>query len=160
MLDKQKRRQGMRVPRVGSIYTPGVRKISNAARHYKKLTDPPTPQDETKQDINFRASIAYYLKKYNTLPAEIKKNLSPKDAIDMFREMEFVANGVVKRNCIGQGNESKVYDNPWLKEYHFLVLNNSNDTKLNSETIYTKLSHLGDAVWADTDDGRIQLVTS
>lgn len=150
----------MRVPRIGSIYTPKVRKNSNAVKQNKKLADPPPPQDDVKQKVNFRASITYYLKKYNTLPPEIQKNLSPQDAIDMFREMEFVANGVVKRKSIGQGNESRVYDNPWLKEYHFLVLNNVKDTKLNSETIYTKLSHLGDAVWADGDDRRIQLVTS
>ena len=150
----------MRVPRLGSVYTPKVRKLNNVAKHYNKLTDPPPSQDEPKQTVNFGALITYYLKKYNTLPPEIRKNLSPKDAIDMFREMEFVANGVVKRKSIGQGSESKMYDNPWLKEYHFLVLNSSDDTKLNSETIYTKLGHLGNAVWADTDDGRIQLVTS
>ena len=150
----------MRVPRIGSVYTPKVRKLNNVTGHCKKLTDPPPSQEDDKQRVNFGASITYYLKKYNTLPPEIRKNLSPKDAIDMFREMEFVANGLAKGKTIGQGSESKLYDNPWLKEYHFLVLNNVDDAKLSSETIYTKLAHMGNAVWADTDDNRIQLVTS
>ncbi|MBR2068275.1 MAG: hypothetical protein IJ877_00800 [Candidatus Gastranaerophilales bacterium] len=149
----------MRVPRIGGIYTPRVKR-NNASEHYKKLSDPPAPKDDAKSAVSFGTSVAYYLKKYATLPPEIQKTLTPKDAIDMFREMEYVANGVVKRKTIGQGAESKVYENPWLEGYHFIVLNNPNDAKLSSETIYSKMNHIGDAVWCDGDDSRIQLLTS
>jgi len=147
----------MRVPRIGGVYTPKVRK-NNASLYHRKLSDLPSGKTKVNKLVSFGFSIAYYLKKYNTLPADIKKILNPKDAIDMFREMEFVANGIVKRNSIGQGADSKVYSNPWLKGYHFLVLNNPSDAKLNSETVYSKVNHLGDAVWADADDKRIQLL--
>ena len=148
----------MRVPRIGGIYTPKVIK-SNTRLCCKKLTDPPAPEEEIKQKISF-SSISYYLKKYATLPPDIQKSLSPKDAIDMFRDMEFVANGVVKRRAIGQGAQAKVYENPWLKGYHFIVLNSPSDASLAKETIYSDMSHLGDAVWCDKDDNRIQLLTS
>ncbi len=148
----------MRVPRIGSVYTPKVRK-NNSVELYKKLVDPPVCRGLSKDTVSFGTSVAYYLKKYRTLPEEIQRALSPKDAIDMFREMEYVANGVVKRTSVGQGAESKVYDNPWLKGYHFIVLDSPNDANLNSETIYSKLNHLGDAVWCDKDDARIQILT-
>ena len=149
----------MRVPRIGCIYTPRVKKNNNVIGHYKKLTDPPVPEEENRK-MSFGASIAYYLKKYATLPPEIQKNLSPKDAIDMFKEMEYVANGNVKKRSIGQGTESKVYENPWLKGYYFIVLNNPKDAALANETIYTTRNHIGDAVWRDNDDNRIQLLGS
>ena len=150
----------MRVPQIGSVYTPRVVK-NNVKGHYKKLTDPPVTQDGTKQQkVSFGISTAYYLKKYNTLPPEIQNNLSPKDAIDMFREMEYVANGVVKRKSVGQGTECKVYENPWLNGYYFIILNNPEDAKLENETIYTPMNHIGDAVWCDNDDARIQLLGS
>ena len=159
MCDKKKRRQGMRVPRIGSVYTPRVR-TNNVQGHYKKLIDPPVVKNQIKQQtVNF-TSIAYYLKKYNTLPPEVQQNLSPKDAIDMFREMEYVANGVVKRKSVGQGPESSVYENPWLKGYYFIVLNNPDDANLENETVYTQMNHLGNAVWRDNDDARIQLLCS
>ena len=149
----------MRVPRIGSTYVPAIKK-NGVVGQYKKLIDPPVPTGAEKQKINFGTSIAYYLKKYVTLPPEIRKNLSPKDAIDMFREMEYVANGVVKVQSIGQGSESKVYENPWLDGYYFIVLNSPKDADLAKETIYTKKKHIGDAVWRDNDDARIQLLTS
>jgi len=150
----------MRVPRIGSVYTPRVKKNNNAVGHYKKLTDPPTSSGSSEQKANFGASVAYYLKKYNTLPPEIKKNLSPKDAIDMFKDMEFVANGLTRGKRVGQGSKSSVYDNPWLKGYYFIVLDDPNDASLAKETIYTKVDHIGDAVWCDRDDKRIQLLGS
>jgi len=148
----------MRVPRIGGVYTPRVKKNGKLI-HNKKLTDPPVTKDEDKK-ISFRASIAYYLKKYATLPPEIQRNLSPKDAIDMFKDMEYVANGVVKRRSIGQGTESRVYENPWLNGYYFIVLNSPKDADLLNETIYTRMNSLGDAVWRDSDDARIQLLGS
>ena len=150
----------MRVPRIGSIYTPRAKHNNSVVGRYKKLTDPPTSSDGTEQKVNFGSSIAYYLKKYNTLPPEIRKNLSPKDAIDMFQDMEFVANGLVRGKRVGQGSKSSVYENPWLKGYYFLVLNTPKDAQLTDETIYTNVGHIGDAVWCDNDDRRIQLLSS
>lgn len=100
------------------------------------------------------SSTAKYLKKYVTLPDEIKKTLTPKDAIDMFKDMEMVASGAKKRKDIGQGGYSKVYKNPWLKDYYLLVLN---DTNYDTQIIYSN-NKLGDAVWQDSTDPRVQLI--
>ena len=78
----------------------------------------------------------------------------------MFKNMEYVANGIIRRKSIGQGAQAKVYENPWLKGYNFIVLDSPDDADLSSETIYSKRSHIGDAVWCDDDDSRIQLLTS
>ena len=149
----------MRVPRIGGIYTPVLRK-NNTNMYYKKLIDPPKPEEPPRKMPSFGSSVAYYIKKYNNLPPEIQKTLTPNDAIDLFKDMEYVANGVVKRKTIGQGAEAKVYENPWLEGYHFIVLNSPKDADLSSEVIYSKMNHLGDAVWCDNDDSRIQLLTS
>ena len=99
-------------------------------------------------------SIAYYLKKYNTLPDEIKEILSPKDAIVMFEDMEHIANGSLKGEKIGQGLYSKVYLNPWLEDYYILIL----DSPTNKDQyIYSKVP-LGDSIWEDKDNQRIQLI--
>ena len=103
--------------------------------------------------VNF-TSTAKYLKKYATLPDEIKKVLTPKDAVDMFKDMEMVAQGRVKRMKIGQGNSSKVYENPWLDDYYLLILK---DPKEDVQTIYSKLE-LGDAIWFDEDNNFIQII--
>ena len=144
----------MRVPRIGAIYTPKVRSSA------KKLVDPPSVGNKTNNSPSFGYCVSYYLKKYKTLPEEVQKMLSPKDAIDMFREMEFVANGAVKRKAIGQGAQAKVYENPWLNGYDFIVLNKANDANLTSETIYSKKNYIGDAIWCDKDDKRIQILTA
>ena len=149
----------MRVPRVGSVYTPVVSK-KNAVKHFKKLTDPPAPSQDKECKVGFGTSVAYYLKKYNTLPPDIQSNLSPKDAVDMFKDMEFVADGRIRGKRVGQGSKSSVYENPWLDGYYFIVLNNPDDVSLKKETIYTSVEHLGDAVWCDKDDRRIQLISS
>ena len=104
--------------------------------------------------VNFTSS-AKYLKKYATLPDEIKKIVNPKDAIDMFRDMEYVASGAIKRDSIGQGDASKVYKTPWLKDYYFIVLKNKTDN--NIQTIYSKYN-LGDSIWADKFDSRFQII--
>ena len=148
----------MRVPRIGGIYTPRVKK-SNKAGVHRKLSDPPVPGSDTSTQTNFGASITYYLKKYATLPPEIQNNLSPSDAIDMFREMEYIANGVKSAKSIGQGPQAKVYENPWLEGYSFIVLNSPYDSSLATETIYSKANHIGDAVWCDDSDSRIQLLS-
>ena len=145
----------MRVPRIGSIYTPRLKNV-----YHKKLTDPPSMKSKEANGVCFGSSITYYLKKYNTLPPEIQKNLSPKDAIDMFKEMEYIAEGKVKRKSIGQGAESKIYENPWLKGYYFIVLNSLKDANSQNETVYTTVNRLGDAVWCDEDNMRIQILGS
>lgn len=112
------------------------------------------PLDFSSKDTISFTSTAKYLKKYNTLPDEIKKVLSPKDAVDMFKDMEQVAKGVVKRQKVGQGNTSKVYLNPWLDDYYLLVLKNANNP---TQVIYSK-TPLGDAIWSDSDNLNIQII--
>lgn len=155
----------MRVPRIGSIYTPGVKK-SSVASHYKKLTDPLSSDERKSQNTNFgeRRPYAYYLKIYSTLPNSITSNLKPKDAADMFEYMEDVANGVKKPHVLGQSSNAKLYKNPWLAEQttcYFLVLKDPADSLSASETIYTGPEvHLGDGVWSNFQDRRIQLVNT
>ena len=94
------------------------------------------------------------MRKYVTLPDEIKKILNPKDAIDMFKEMEFVALGISKGHKIGQGDFSRVYENPWLDGYDLLI---AQDLNSNSQIIYSK-HKLGNSVWADSDNNNIQII--
>ena len=91
----------MKIPPVGILNRFVVQKKSKNSMH--KLPLPPL----TKDTISF-TSTAYYLKKYNTLPEEIKKILKPQDAIDMFKNMEMIQNGTRKGIKIGQGNYSSV----------------------------------------------------
>lgn len=104
--------------------------------------------------VSFSSSIAYYLKKYNTLPEEIKKVLSPKDAIDMFKDMEMIQKGTIKRTKIGQGKDSSVFENPWLKDYYSLIVENPQKIK---QVIYSRYG-IGDAIWSDNDNYLIQIV--
>ncbi len=107
------------------------------------------------RDIVSFSSKAQCLKKYNTLPDEIKELLSPEDAIDMFEDMERVAKGTQKRQIIGQGENSIVYINPWLSGYYVLVLKEPATDK--NQIIYSP-KDLGDSVWCDGKDDRIQII--
>ncbi len=137
----------MRVPQIGNLGFFCMTKYKKNVSSQKILKN----QNDT---LSF-SSNAKYLKKYSTLPDEIKNILSPKDAIDMFKDMEYVAQGKIKRDDIGRGTDSRVYDSPWLDDYCFIILSgkNDNDTKVVYST-YT----LGDAVWSDKDDSHIQIL--
>lgn len=139
----------MKVPPMCSFSVAKIQRYSKKA--HLKLPEPPLRF--SKDTITF-SSNTKYIKKYNTLPPEIKQVLSPKDAIDMFKEMEMVAKGTVKRKKIGQGNQSKVYENPWLDDYYFIVLK---DGDIKSQIIYSR-NQLGDAVWSDNENSRIQII--
>ena len=128
----------------------GIHKKTNGL---KRKSLPPTLPPYNPDTISFSASTAYYLKKYNTLPEEIKKILTPKDAIDMFKDMEMVQKGIVKRTKIGQGNSSRVYVNPWLKDYYSLIVQ---DPQKTTQVVYSRYN-LGDSVWQDNDNDRFNL---
>lgn len=100
------------------------------------------------------SSKAQYIKKYNTLPDEIKEILSPKDAIDMFIQMDKIACGKEKEGKIGQGENSQVYENPWLDNYYVLILE---EPSQKSTVIYSE-KDLGDSIWRDGDNSRIQII--
>jgi len=138
----------MRVPRIS---TKGIAQVYNK---FKKILPNKVIGSYASDSIAF-SSTAKYLKKYATLPDEIKEILSPKDAIDMFKDMEYVANGAIKRDKIGQGNYLNVYRTPYLKDYYFLVL--SKPVKSDKQVIYSKVN-IGDAIWEDVYDTRIQLL--
>lgn len=137
----------MRVPPVLGGYCFGMKNFP------KNKSNKTHPIENSCDTVSF-SSISKYLKKYNTLPDEIKKVLSPKDAVDMFKDMEMVAEGIVKRKNVGLGNSSKVFLNPWLDDYYLLVLK---DTKTPTKVIYSK-TPLGDAVWGDKDNMNIQII--
>jgi len=135
----------MKIPPINAL---GRFVVQNLKKN--SLNEPPLPP--MKPDVvTFSASTAYYLKKYKTLPDEIKKVLNPKDAIDMFKNMEFVQKGSMKGTTIGQGRFSKVYENPWLEDYHFLVVKNPSDT---TQVVYSRYN-LGDSIWSDVDNGNL-----
>lgn len=142
----------MRVPPIGNLgafYGFGVpkgKKMETGGVNFIKPIE--------KDTISFTSS-AKYLKKYATLPDEIKAVLTPEDAIDMFRDMEWLEEGVIKRNKIGEGETSKVYRNPWLKDYYLLILTDTNNN--GTITIFSG-EKLGDAIWQDKDNNSIQIL--
>ena len=113
----------------------------------------PFPQ-LSKDTVSFNASLVGYIKKYNTLPDDIKKILLPKDAIDMFMNMEFLQKGKMQGRKIGQGSYGRVYANPWLKGYYTLIVQDPNKT---TQVVYSRCN-LGDAVWQDGDNQLIQII--
>lgn len=141
----------MKVPRIG--FFGDVRMPKNNKTIYNpnflKLKDP-----LGKDTVSF-TSTAQYLKKYLTLPDEIKMVLSPEDAIDMFKDMEWLAQGRIKRGMVGEGKGSEVYKNPWLDDYYLLILKDTG--KKDTITIYSG-EKIGDAIWQDKDNLAIQLL--
>ena len=141
----------MRVPRIDVM---GHFMLRNQKSN-SKFKELPLPPLEYKTDtVTFSSSTAFYLKKYNTLPDEIKRILNPKDAIDMFRDMEMVQKGMTKRRKVAQGNQTKIYENPWLDDYYFLI---SQDPEKTTQIVYTR-QELGNCVWSDKDNNLIQII--
>lgn len=139
---------------------PPLRAFGNFVQHKKILPAPPLdyikPQHQN-DTVSF-TSNARYFKKYSTLPDEIRAILSPQDAVDMFKDMELVAQGRIKREKIGQGANSQVYETPWLKDYYFIVLKD-NEAQQPIQLIYSN-KNLGNAVWQDKDGTGIQIIQS
>ena len=100
----------MKVPRVGLLNGFTVPKVTKTV-YVPNALKIPEPLD--KDTVSF-TSTAQYLKKYLTLPDEIKLVLSPEDAIDMFKDMEWLAQGRIKIGMVGEGKGIEVYKNPWL----------------------------------------------
>lgn len=139
----------MKIPPVNYLGHFVVRK--NEKANYKK--DLPFPPFE-KDTISFTSSNAYYLKKYKTLPNEIKEILTPQDAIDMFKNMEQIQKGMTEGIEIGQGDDSIVYENPWLDGYYILI---AQTPSKRIQTVYSRYP-LGDSVWQDNKDESLQII--
>ena len=122
-------------------------RIKKEVDYSKKIPEP------TGDKVAF-SSTAKYLKKYATLPNDIKKVLSPKDGVLMLKDMERVAKGLEEKREIGEGIASKVYNTPFLNYYYLLILKNAND---DTQLIYSK-QPLGDSIWCDKDDVRMQII--
>ncbi len=140
----------MKVPQINYLGSFGALKTK-----IKKTVDEPNdkPLPIGYDTVVFSAK-SKYVKKYNTLPKEIKEVLSPKDAIDMFQNIDFITKGQTKGKEIGQGDSSTVYENPWLKGYDLLILNNP---KSNEQIIYSTAT-LGNSVWYDTENPNVQII--
>ena len=141
----------MKVPRIGLLGNFRMPKVCNTIDSPNKIR---LPKPIEKDTVSF-TSTAHYLKKYLTLPDEIKMVLSPEDAIDMFKDMEWLAEGKVKRGMVGEGKGSEVYKNPWLEDYYLLILKDTG--KKDSVTIYSG-EKIGDAIWQDNDNLAIQIL--
>ncbi len=136
----------MKIAHVDFWHTFGVRKIPNVKKDSNSYYLKPN-LNLAKDTVSFGASTAYYLKKYNTLPDEIKAILNPKDAIDMFKDLDYMKSNFDKKQkkYKSQDNDSYVaqyYDTPWLKDYYALILSKPDDTLK--------------GVWAD-DENNIQI---
>lgn len=140
----------MKVP---PFYVSGLFGVHNSSLN-TKLPMPQESLSPLKNDTVSFSSTAKYLKKYVTLPDEIKAVLSPKDAVDMFKDMELVANGKIKRKKVGSGYSSRVHEIPWLKDYYLIVLR---DADMQNQVVYSDIN-LGDAVWSDNDNACIQII--
>ena len=141
----------MRVPRIGLLGNLRMPKL-NKTVYNPNMIRLPKPVD--KDTVSF-TSTAQYLKKYLTLPDEIKMVLSPEDAIDMFKDMEWLAEGKIKRGMVGEGKGSEVYKNPWLEDYYLLILKDTG--KKGTITVYSG-EKIGDAIWQDNDNLAIQIL--
>ena len=141
----------MKVPRVGLCVGFAMPKVNKTIYNPNAIS---LPKALDKDTVSF-TSTAHYLKKYLTLPDEIKMVLSPEDAIDMFKDMEWLAKGKVKGKMIGEGKGSEVYKNPWLEDYYLLILKDTG--KRDTITIYSG-EKIGDAIWQDEDNLGIQLL--
>ena len=141
----------MKVPRVGLFSGFTVPKLNKTVYIPKALKFPEPMETDT---VSF-TSTAQYLKKYLTLPDEIKMVLTPEDAIDMFKDMEWLADGQIKRGMVGEGKGVEVYKNPWLEDYYLLILKDTG--KKDTITIYSG-EKIGDAIWQDKDNRAIQLL--
>lgn len=141
----------MKVPRVGLYAGFAMPKVNKTVYNPNVVS---YPKKLDKDTVSF-TSTAYYLKKYLTLPDEIKMVLSPEDAIDMFKDMEWLAEGKVKRKMVGEGKGSEVYKNPWLDDYYLLILKDTG--KKDTITVYSG-EKIGDAIWQDKDNLAIQIL--
>ena len=139
----------MRIPPIECLGHFVVQK-NNKVNHKKDLLISPFRKDT----VSFSSLNAYYLKKYKTLPDEIKKILTPKDAIDMFQNMEQIQKGMTEGIKIGQGDDSSVYENPWLDGYYIMIVQTP---KKQIQTVYSRYP-LGDSVWEDEKDNSIQII--
>lgn len=141
----------MKVP---SIILFGLNKYKPAV---KKLTDSPFLKAAYMPWLKFDSisfsSTAKYLKKYATLPDEIKNNLTPSDGIDMLKDMEMVAKGKIKRGKL-EDNKSIVYVNPWLSDYYMMITKADDDTAcaFYSEKI------IADIIWEDKENPNMYLI--
>ena len=141
----------MRVPPIGTFGKFGAPKVSI------KLPDKVSTGfiKPIKQDTVSFGSTAQYLKKYVTLPDEIKRVLSPEDAIDMFKDMDWLAKGKPQREALGESSACTLYENPWLDGYYLLVFKTP---YTNGKVIIYSDEMCGDTVWQDRDNERIQLI--
>ncbi len=109
--------------------------------------------DLNKDTVSFTASTAKYMKKYATLPDDIKQHLLPKDGMDMLKDMEWVAAGRIKRAKI-EDDSSIVYVNPWLKDYYVMVMKPEGD----KTCAFYGEKIVADVIWQDKDNPGIHII--
>jgi len=147
----------MKVPQIGVVSAFSKFSIpqNRGLKNKRDFIEPLQFIKPIEPDVVSFTSNSRYLKKYGTLPDEIRKILTPQDAIDMFKDMEWLERGVIKRGEIGEGTSSKVYRNPWLKDYYLLILT---DTPSDDTITIFSGEKVGDAIWQDKDNGSIQIL--
>lgn len=99
------------------------------------------------------SSTAKYLKKYASLPDDVKQHLTPSDGIDMFKDMEMVAQGKIKRGKL-EDDKSIVYINPWLSDYYMMVVKPDNQTTC---AFYGE-KIVADIIWSDKENPNMYLI--
>ena len=142
----------MRVPPISKCGAFAVQRNAHFLKHGQQMSCP-TVKSVTKDTVTF-SSKSKYLKQYASLPYEIREKLSPSDGIDMFQNMELIANGLTKGNKLAENKYVDVYENPWLNGYYFMISTNIDD---DTRVIYSQ-TNMGDLVWEDPKDKRMQML--
>ena len=152
----------MKVPPIGVFRNFGVVSNTNNTSRSQCLTKMIEPLEH--DTLSF-SSKARYIRKYNSLPDEIKDYLPVSDAEEVFTYMENVAKTIDKINKNKSkedleespvrayaitGKQAPLGDCQW----YFIVapIPNSESQKVKSPV------ELSDSIWADPDDTRIQIM--
>ena len=138
----------MRVPPMSTCGLFGVRKYTHSLKQKPQMIKP-----IEKDTVSFSSTEKYY-RLYITLPDEIKEVLSPREAINMFKNMELLADGLEKGKEIARGSDTDVYENPWLGNYYIMISRNLDD---DTRIVYSQ-TNIGNLAWEDPKDKRIQLL--
>lgn len=152
----------MKVPPIGVFRNFGV--VSNATNISSRSQCLTSMIEPLEKDTLSFSSKAKYIRKYNSLPDEIKSYLPVSDAEEVFMYMENVAKAVDRKNrnkpkenletpvraYAITGKQAGVNGCQW----YFIVAPTPNSE---SQMVKSPVE-LSDSIWADPDDTRIQIM--
>lgn len=134
----------MHVPPISFLGYFGTRKNNNVkAQSYSNLV--PNLIKPIGDTVSFKG-ISKEMRQYASLPEEIQKIISPRDAIAMFKDMSYEAEKA-------RNQDNSFVPNPYLNGYYVYFSHNKDNTKKASQ-----LSQQGyDCVWNDPEGNNYSL---